>query len=346
MGGLSLGRVEPRLVVVRPVFTAAAYSEYPVYSFYAFFKKFSNVSENSIVRTDLHLLNTSVREDDWGKSHNLRTFLSWQKAGLLKDPPIITDIDVNDGKLFDTDGNRRYDVAILGFTEYVSQQEYSNYKHFVETGGRLILLDACNFLAEVKYNHSTNTVSLVKGKGWEFNGTAARKGVYHRWHRENTNWVGSNFGLFHLDGYEIYGAIPTTTHPLGRFLRTTIGSRVFTSYRPHEENIVTNSSVKVIASWDIISKLKIPGMTVAMYEHYYQKGSVIHTGISGSDIIATEPHMQLFLHQAIQQPPNPDYALFSLRLELSNNVLFKYTHSLQHSTPPFLIGVCILRCGR
>ncbi len=330
---LSLGGVEPRVVVVRPVFTAAAYSGYPDYSFYAFFKKFSNNPENSIVKTDLHLLNTLVREDDWGKSRTIPTFLSWQNAGFLKDPPIITDIDVNDGKLFDTDGNRQYDVALLGFTEYVSQQEYSNYKHFVERGGRLFLLDACNFLAEVNYNHSTNTVSLVKGKGWEFNGTAARKAVYHRWYAENTNWVGSNFRFLHSDeSYEIYGAIPNATHPLGRFLQTTIGPRVFTSYRAHEENIVTNSSVKIIASWTILGNLKNSGLTVAMYEHYYQKGSVIHTGISGSDIIATDPKMQFFLHQAIQQLTHPDY--HSSVWNLSRETAFCHTH-IGFSLHPF-----------
>jgi hypothetical protein len=55
------------------------------------------------------------------------------------------------GALLDENGTRRFDAVILGFTEYVTAQEYSAYKHFVADGGRLIFMDATNFLAEVKF---------------------------------------------------------------------------------------------------------------------------------------------------------------------------------------------------
>jgi hypothetical protein len=289
-------------VFIRSVFTAAAYSGYPENSFYGFYKKYSNVTENMIVKTDLNLLNTSVNRDDWGHSWGLTVFLRTEAAkdpDLFKNVTILTDIDVNDGKLFDpTNGTRRFDVAVLGFSEYVTTSEYQSYKRFVETGGGLFLLDACNFLAEVKYNPTANKVSLVKGHGWEFNGKAAWKGPFHRWPSENTNWVGSNYALFHTMGYQMNGAIPNTTHPLSVLLRTTIGPCVFSSYVAHEENALTNSSDRVIAYWNITG-LKSQ-LTVAVYEHQYQQGIVIHTGIFGSDLIPKDQEMQFFLAAAVR----------------------------------------------
>jgi hypothetical protein len=295
-----------RITVVNPVFTAAAYNGYPTKSFYGFYKKYSNVPKNTIVKTDLNLLNSSVHKDDWGHSYGLYYFVESKvakNAGIVvgNNTSILTDIDVNDGKLFySSDGTRRFDVAVLGFSEYVTASEYQSYKRFVETGGGLFFLDSTNFLAEVKYNRATNKVSLVKGHGWIFNGTAAWKGPYHRWYAENTNWIGSNNALFHTEGYHINGAVPNTTHPLSVLLRSTFGLRVFSSYFAHEENAVTNSSDRVIAYWNITG-LKSRNLTVAVYEHEYRKGIVIHTGIFGSDIIYSDREMQFFLAAALRR---------------------------------------------
>lgn len=252
------------------------------------------------VKTDLKLLNTSVDNGDWGHSWTLASFLQSPAAkDLSKNATILTDIDVHDGKLFDSaSGKRRFSVAVLGFSEYVTLSEYQNYEHFVETGGGLFLLDGCNFVAEVEYHRTANTVSLVKGHGWEFNGTAAWRGPMHRWPAENTNWIGSNFALFYTDGYKMNGAIANTTHPLSIKLRTTFGPHLFSSYSAHEENAMTNSSDKVIAYWSI-TNLRPKNLTVAVYEHEYGAGSVIHTGVFGSDLIAEDPAMQLLLTSAV-----------------------------------------------
>ena len=54
------------------------------------------------------------------------------------------------GALFSNTGVRKYDSVVIGFSEYVTLQEYLSYEHFVATGGTLIFLNACNFLAQVK----------------------------------------------------------------------------------------------------------------------------------------------------------------------------------------------------
>lgn len=261
--------------------------------------------------SDLNLLSTSVNKVSWGASSGLGIFLrsAAKNLDLFKGATILTDIDVNDGGLFySTNGTRRFDVAVLGFSEYVTTAEYLNYKRFVGAGGRLSLLDACNFLAEVKYDPATNKVSLVKGHGWEFNGTAAWRGPLHRWYDENTNWVGSNFALYYEMGYEMNGAVANTTHPLSELLRKTFGLRVLTSYAAHEENAVTNSSDSVIAYWDI-SGLESRTPTVAVYEHKYQQGVVIHTGIFASELISKDQQMQFFFVAAMSHlasQPIPD----------------------------------------
>jgi hypothetical protein len=295
----------PAIVFIRPVFTAAAYDGYPTKSFYGFYAKYSNVPVTTLVRTDLNLLNTTVDKDNWGQSWGLGYYLQSlapREPDLFKSVTVLTDIDVSDGNLFySTNGTRRFDVAVLGFSEYVTTSEYQNYKHFVETGGGLLFLDACTFYAEVSYNRAANKVSLVKGHGWEFNGTAAWKGTLHRWPTENTNWIGSNFALFHSEGYKMNGALANTTHPLSVMLRNNFGSTLFfTSYVGHEENAITNSSTKTIAYWDVSGPKKTANLTVAMYEHEYRKGVVIHTGIFGSDLLPKDPQIQFFFTEAIR----------------------------------------------
>jgi hypothetical protein len=281
------------------VFTAAAYHGL----FYGFYRKHSNATAGTIIKTDLKLLTTTVNKSNWGQSRGILEFfisLPADRITIRNYTTILSDIDVNNGNLFAVDGSRKYDTVVLGFSEYVTQAEYDNYKRFVETGGKLLFLDANNFLAEVKYNPDRNEIALVKGHGWEFNGTAAWKGQYHKWSAENTNWVGSDFKLHDGGRYRVMGAIANTTHPLSVLMREYFGPVIFASYSAHEENAITNSSYKAIAYWRIAG-LKDNVGTVAVYEHGYRKGTVIHTGVFGSDIIA-DPQMQFFLQAASGVP--------------------------------------------
>src|SRR5690348_17712377 len=85
---------------------------------------------------------------------------------------VLTDADVDNGYIFAENGgnnnnnnnnNNAYDVLILGHQEYVTQKEYDNLRKFVADGGTMIILDGNVFYAEVKYDRSNQTVTLVKG---------------------------------------------------------------------------------------------------------------------------------------------------------------------------------------
>ena len=107
---------------------------------------------------------------------------------------VLRDEDIDDGSpIFSKNGTNTFDVIMLGHQEYVTQQEYDNLKRFVSNGGILILLDGNIFYAEVKYDKTSDTISLVKGHGWAFNGVSAWKSVEERWANETSKWVGSNY---------------------------------------------------------------------------------------------------------------------------------------------------------
>ena len=86
-----------------------------------------------------------------------------------------------------------YEVVILGHQEYVTQKEYDNLRQFVKSGGTMIILDGNVFYAEVKFDKNTQTIILVKGHGWAFNGKSAWRSVGERWAKETSEWVGSNY---------------------------------------------------------------------------------------------------------------------------------------------------------
>ena len=88
---------------------------------------------------------------------------------------------MTEGSLFNQDGSSRFDVVVLGFIEYITSQEYSDYQRFVASGGRLIVMDASNFVAEVKHYPETNHLALVRGHGWGFDGRKVWRDVFYIW---------------------------------------------------------------------------------------------------------------------------------------------------------------------
>src|SRR5437899_7598067 len=117
-----------KIAAVEPVFTTTAYS-----SFYSFYSKYATRNLNGTIKTDLNLLNASIVQG-WGWSDALRRFLTSTTAGdqydivFGRNLSFITEVNVTQGALFRADGTRNYDVLILGFTEYVTVQEYYAYK--------------------------------------------------------------------------------------------------------------------------------------------------------------------------------------------------------------------------
>jgi hypothetical protein len=286
----------PRVAVVKPVFTATAYS-----SFYAFYAKYLNTPSDQIIRSDLNLLNATLVES-WGWSDGLRQFLNSSSArmnglALGRNLTVLTDVSVTQGGLLAEDGARRFDAIILGFTEYVSSQEYSSYKHFVADGGRLIFMDATNFFAEVRYYPETNHLALVRGHGWGFDGKKAWHDVRERWAEENTNWIGGNFCCFgHGRRYD--GALLGGTNPISLELRAKFGSTVFLSYRGHEENRVTNTTfTEILAQWSQLDSSS--HYLVAAYVHRFIHGIVVHIGVMASDVVSSDVSVQFFLTRAV-----------------------------------------------
>jgi len=287
-----------KIAAVEPVFTTTAY-----FSFYSFYNKYASRNLNGTIKTDLNLLNASIVQG-WGWSDALRRFLTSTTAGdqydivLGRNLSFISEVNVSQA-LFKTDGTRNYDVLILGFTEYVTAQEYYAYKSFVTTGGVLVLMDATNFLAEVQYYPRTQHLALIRGHGWGFNGTMAWRDIFDRWQNENTNWIGGTFGVGSSSGAGYTGAIPLDDNPVGRALKEKYGSRVFTLYQGHEENVLTNlTRTSIIANWVQTRKPDFHP-NVATYLHYYRGGLVADLGVMGSDVIISDGSVQFFLARTL-----------------------------------------------
>jgi hypothetical protein len=300
---------DARIAIVEPIFTATAYSN----AFYVFYAKYAT-STQPYITTDLNYFNVTVKYG-WGYSYGLYCFLASEKSkqqGLVlgNNVVVIDEINVTNGGLFHS-GKRIYDVLILGFTEYVTSREYYAYKDFVAEGGTLIIMDGCNFLAEVKYYPPATPgglayLSLVKGHGWEFNGTHAWKSDYARWWDENKNWVGSNYWHWwtgkHYDCF-----VANTSHPISIYLRSNYGCNIATSYGAHEENLLQNfTNTGVIGYWHFINPVEAPnstiypGQPIAAYQHMYMNGSVFHAGIMASDGVYYEEFLQAFLTCAVK----------------------------------------------
>ena len=146
-----------KIALVMPTFTAAAYNFDKYHSFYAFFEKYGKTDANESVTTDLDLLTVdvpSLREALFKYKHNgleiLANRISSSSPNI--ETTFLTDTDVHNGLVFDNSSQNIYDVIILGHQEYVTKEEYNNFKKFVANGGILILLNSNMFYAEVAYN--------------------------------------------------------------------------------------------------------------------------------------------------------------------------------------------------
>jgi hypothetical protein len=271
-----------RIALVEPTFTAAAYNN----SFYVFYEKYSHVTANMNITNDLSLLSSKVINyptiTPTTKVHSAFAMLSLLKSFKLMSPDsnitVLTDAYVDNGSIFKNRGGERnvdtnnnaYDVIILGHQEYVTQQEYNYLKNFVSNGGTMFLLDGNVFYAQVKFDHNTNTVTLVKGHGWAFNGRSAWKSVSERWAKETSEWIGSNYLCYSCD-------VTFANDPW--------------EYQHHEEQYITNHNDKILMNYNAsLLHYPIPSLrpVIATYELNYQKGKVISLGIYSDDIMTNK----------------------------------------------------------
>jgi hypothetical protein len=267
--------INSKIALIKPIFTDAAYNN----KFYIFYNKYANISPKENITTDLDLLNSKISKYQSGSVPNV--FAMLQLIKVIKwinnntQINVLSDLDVDKGRLFDKNNHNLYDIIILGHQEYVTQKEYDSFRQFVSNGGIMILLDGNVFYAEIRYNDNNNTISLVKGHGWAYNGKTAWKSVNERWKDETKDWVGSN--------YLCYQCVKEfKNNPFG--------------YLPHEEQYVTNSKDIILLNYNpiLLPGIHISNVVIATYQLNYGRGKVISLGIYSDDIIQNENFIKFF----------------------------------------------------
>ncbi len=268
----------PRIALIKPSFTAAAYAN----GFYKFYKIYNSTPVGKNITTDLNLLSVPVNASSYSSLPYVFSMLKLLNDIKAMSPnsniTIYDDIAADNGFMFTRNGSNAFDLLILGHQEYVTQREYDNLKKFVVDGGTMLILDGNVFYAEVKYDPVKDFVSLVKGHYWAFNGRTAWKSVAERWKNETSQWVGSNYLCFQC---------------VKSFQNDPFG------YKPHEEQYLDNPHDVILFNYNasipktyfpILSTSTPPGQVatkpmIATYELSYKKGRVITLGIYSDDVV-------------------------------------------------------------
>ena len=267
------------IALVEPSFTNAAYDN----SYYIFYRLNANTSDNQNITKYLNLLTNKVDKSPIIAGSTLlsvRKNIEWLMPNY--NIGLLTDVDVHNGSIFTEDNklHNKFDVLILGHQEYVTQEEYYNLKRFVANGGILILPYSNTFYSEVSYDKNNESIRLVKGHGWAFNGKSAWNSIKERWENETSQWIGSNYLCYSCN-------ITFANNPF--------------EYKHHEEQFITNPEVKILLDYNAtisehnnlqevksnnsdIENNKDPtkiskNVRIAAYEHDYKKGKVIALGI-------------------------------------------------------------------
>lgn len=264
---------ELRIALVNPTFTSAAYN----HTFYDFYKKHNSEIYHGVkVTEDLNLMTSKIPENLTvtplnGFIHRFK--LPEHIRQLLPNASIsiITDSMVNDGKIFKKNGDNAYDVIMIFHEEYVTPLEYDNFRRFVSNGGTLMAMSGNAFYAEVDYDSPAQTVTLVKGHGFAFDGHSVKLSVAERWQNESQQWLGSNFYRFALPDYPI------------RFYNNPF------NYTGTENNFVSNRNAQIILNYNS-SDTRYP---IATYQLGFGKGKVVATGIASENVMRNTEFMKL-----------------------------------------------------
>ena len=285
-----------KIAIVNPTFTTAAYDN----SFYDFFRKYKNTPADATIVDDLNLLSNSVPSTSRQESEVQFLAQHLSKLDSENNVTILTDTDVHNGLIFsrvsheeavadrNNDTTNSYGMVILFHNEYVTQQEYLNLKKFVENGGILVAMDGNVLYAEVRLEVGAGvgvgddagdrqTISLVKGHGWSFDGKSAQHSISERWANETAHWVGSNY------------LCSTSCH-------ITFGNNPF-DYKHHEEQYITNANITVIR--DYSANIQEPSIAtfnprIATYSLNYAQGKVVVMGLYSSDILENKKFLDFF----------------------------------------------------
>jgi hypothetical protein len=297
-----------KIALIKPTFTAAAYDN----AFYIFYRLNANTSLADNITKHIGLLSNAVLNKTISETassvssehamHYLLGHLKWlmPKSNVT----VLADQDVHKGYIFKNedqnsgssgetnDNNNMYDVIILGHQEYVTQNEYDNLKQFVKNGGTLVMLDGNIFYAEVKYDINTETITLVKGHGWTFDGKSASKSIPERWKNETSAWVGSNFlcYLCHIRfdnnpfGYQ-HSEEQYITNPKAKILLDYNASVIEHQHSSDDVNNDKNAVSYNNNNFKDTSQSQTTNADIASYELDFGKGRVISLGIYADNII-------------------------------------------------------------
>ena len=175
-----------RLAFLNPTFTYGAYQNNSFYNFYT--KYYPIAKPSSIITLDLNLINNKKipsapfyfynQAADGppgipysGFIHKLADTVAHlaPKSNIT----FINDQDIEFGKLFYSDGRNAFDVIFLVHEEYATQTGYNSLKRFVSQGGTLVFTVSNVLTVEVKYNRQNDSITLVKGHEFEFDGKVA-----------------------------------------------------------------------------------------------------------------------------------------------------------------------------
>lgn len=297
-GGITISPSQlKRIAIVVPTFTETAYSQH---AFYTFYNKYASIPVQKEVRTDLDMLNPPIQYGscisanpnekldignfslycpaDPGDQYIIPLAEHLQKNIPRASVTIVRDEDVHNGYIFTSNMSHMenvYDILILVHDEYATQTMYNNYKRFVSNGGTILALDGNIFYAEIKYNKNNDTITLLKGHSWEFDGNSAKRDVRERWFNQNSGWIGSNF----LES-DIHDNITFRNNPF--------------NYTHFEENFVNNPNAKILINYDAVipKNNAFYGAMVATYELAYLKGKVIMIGIYGQKLVNNETFLR------------------------------------------------------
>jgi hypothetical protein len=283
-----------QIAFVRPSFTYAAYQQNGFYNFYAIARDLPDETTN--VTTNLNLLTVQVPDETYtyyrddpseGPStpvqqdyYDMLIELVEEEASSLNLDVEITDIsdkEVHHGDIFDSAGNNAYDVLFLFHQEYVTQAEYDNLKKFVvQNGGTIVFNHANMFIAEVNYDSASNTITLVRGHDWAYDGNSAWRTENERWLKENQQWVGSNF-------------MDDTTSDDVVFLNNPF------NYEHSEEQFVTNPNATIIFDFEVMEMNATERGDEVNRQHYPHPEKVaIYEMISGTGKVI---HLSIFSHK-------------------------------------------------